>query len=63
MESTRCVEISVSHMGMDDAPVSTPSIPGFGSLETRFTRRDTLIFQGGVSWNDLAGLRWSTRGR
>jgi hypothetical protein len=33
--------------------VSTPSIPGFGSLEGRFTRRDTLLFQVGMSWNSL----------
>jgi hypothetical protein len=38
---------------MDDAPVSTPSIPGFGSLEGRFTSRDTLLFQVGMSWNSL----------
>jgi hypothetical protein len=36
---------------MDDAPVSTPSIPGFGSLEGKFTSRDALLFQLGMSWN------------
>jgi len=49
----RSVKVSVSYVGMDDAPVSTPSIPGFGSLDGRFTRRDTLLFQVGVSWNSL----------
>jgi long-chain fatty acid transport protein len=49
----RSVKFSVSYVGMDDAPVSTPDIPGFGSLEGRFTSRDTLLFQVGVSWNSL----------
>ena len=49
----RNVKVSASYVGMDDAPVSTPGIPGFGSLEGRFTRRDTLLFQVGVSWNSL----------
>jgi long-chain fatty acid transport protein len=53
----RSVKVSVSYVGMDDAPVSTPGIPGFGSLDGRFTRRDTLILQVGMSWNDPAGLR------
>ena len=52
---SRSVKISVSYVGMDDAPVSTPSIPGFGSLEGRFTSRDTLLFQVGMSWNSLQG--------
>ena len=49
----RSVRISVSYVGMDDAPVSTPGIPGFGSLDGRFTSRDTLLVQVGVSWNSL----------
>ena len=50
---SRSVRISVSYVGMGDAPVSTPSIPGFGSLEGKFTSRDTLLFQVGMSWNSL----------
>jgi len=50
---SRSVKVSVSYVGMDDAPVSTPSIPGFGSLEGRFTSRDTLLFQVGMSWNSI----------
>jgi long-chain fatty acid transport protein len=50
---SRSVRISVSYVGMGDAPVSTPSIPGFGSLQGQFTSRDTLIFQLGMSWNSL----------
>jgi long-chain fatty acid transport protein len=47
----RSVKVSVSYIGVDDAPVSTPSIPGFGSLDGRFTRRDALLLQVGMSWN------------
>jgi long-chain fatty acid transport protein len=50
---SRNIRISVSYVGMGDAPVSTPSIPGFGSLQGKFTSRDTLIFQLGMSWNSL----------
>ncbi len=50
---TRSVKMSVSYMGMDDAPVSTPSIPRFGSLEGEFTSRDTLLFQLGMSWDSF----------
>ncbi len=49
----RSVKMSMSYVGVGDAPVSTPSIPGFGSLDGRFTRRDTLLFQVGLSWNSL----------
>ena len=48
---SRRLKVSVSYVGMDDAPVATPSIPGFGSLEGRFTSRDALLLQVGVSWN------------
>jgi long-chain fatty acid transport protein len=50
---SRRVKMSVSYMGMDNAPVSTPSIPGFGSLEGKFTSRDTLLLQIGMSWGSL----------
>jgi long-chain fatty acid transport protein len=50
---SRRVKMSMSYMGMDDAPVSTPSIPGFGSLEGKFTSRDTLLLQIGMSWGSL----------
>jgi long-chain fatty acid transport protein len=50
---SRSIRISVSYVGMDNAPVATPAIPGFGSLEGKFTSRDTLLFQVGMSWNSL----------
>ncbi len=49
----RRLNLSVAYIGLDDAPVSTPEIPGFGSLEGEFTQRDTLLFQVGLSWGDL----------
>lgn len=51
--ATRNVKMSVSYMGMDDAPVTTPSIPGVGSLQGKFTRRDTVLLQIGMSWGSL----------
>ena len=50
---SRTVKMSVSYVGMDDAPVSTPAIPGFGSLEGKFTSRDTVQFQIGMSWGSI----------
>ncbi len=51
--NSRRVNMSLGYVGMGDAPVSTPSIPGFGSLDGKFTRRDTLVFEIGVSWGSL----------
>ncbi len=50
---SRRVKMSVGYFGMDDAPVSTPSFPGFGSLQGKFTSRDTLLLQVGMSWGSL----------
>ncbi len=50
---SRTVKMSVGYIGMDDAPVSTPAIPGFGSLEGKFTSRDTVQFQIGMSWGSI----------
>ena len=51
--AARSVKASLSYVGMDDAPVSTPGIPGFGSLQGRFSSRDAWLFQVGLSWNSL----------
>jgi long-chain fatty acid transport protein len=50
---SRSVKVSVSYLGLGAAPVSTPAIPGFGSLDGRFTSRDTVILQLGMGWNPL----------
>jgi long-chain fatty acid transport protein len=47
---SRTVKLSVSYLGLDDAPVVTPSIPGVGSLEGEFKSRDTILFQLGMTW-------------
>jgi long-chain fatty acid transport protein len=49
----RRLNLSLAYLGLDDAPVTTPEIPGVGSLEGEFSRRDTLLFQLGLSWGDL----------
>jgi long-chain fatty acid transport protein len=49
----RRVMIGLSYFGIGDAPVATPSIPGLGSLEGRFTSRDTVLLQAGVSFGSL----------
>jgi hypothetical protein len=36
-----------------NAPVSTPSIPRFGSVEGKITSREALLIQVGASWNSL----------
>jgi long-chain fatty acid transport protein len=50
---SRTVKLSVSYMGLDDAPVTTPNIPGVGSLEGKFKSRDTILFQFGMTWGSL----------
>jgi len=50
---SRSVRLSLSYMGVGDAPVTTPAIPGVGSLQGKYTRRDTLLLQLGMSWGSL----------
>ena len=50
---SRTVKASVSYMGLDDAPVTTPEIPQVGSLEGKFKSRDTILFQIGMTWGAL----------
>ena len=50
---SRRVKMSLSYIGLDDAPVVTASIPGPGSLEGKFKSRDTLLFQIGVNWGSI----------
>lgn len=49
----RRVMMGLSYLGLGDAPVTTPSIPGLGSLEGRFTSRNTIMLQLGVSFGSL----------
>jgi len=50
---TRRLNIGLSYLGFGDAPVTTPAVPGLGSLEGRFTSRDTVLLQVGVSVGSL----------
>lgn len=50
---SRTVKLSLSYMGLDDGPVTTPDIPGYGSLKGNYTQRDTLLFQIGMTWGSL----------
>jgi hypothetical protein len=45
--------MSLSYRGLDDAPVTTPGIPGAGSREGAFKSRNTLVFQFGMTWGSL----------
>jgi long-chain fatty acid transport protein len=40
---SRTVKMSLSYMGLGDAPVNTPDIPGYGSLQGKFDSRDTIL--------------------
>jgi hypothetical protein len=49
----RTIKFSLSYMGLDDAPVTTPDIPQVGSLRGKFEKRDTLLLQIGMTWGSL----------
>ena len=49
----RRMTFGLSYFGVGDAPVATPSIPGLGSLEGKFTSRDMLLLQIGISFASL----------
>jgi len=50
---SRRVTFGLSYFGIGDAPVTTPRIPGLGSLEGKFTSRDALLLQIGMSFGSL----------
>jgi hypothetical protein len=50
---SRTVKMSLSYLGLGDAPVRTAEIPGLGSLEGKFKSRDTIMLQVGVTWGSL----------
>jgi hypothetical protein len=50
---SRTVKMSLSYRGLDDAPVSTPEILTVGSLQGKYSRRDTVLLQVGVTWGSL----------
>jgi long-chain fatty acid transport protein len=50
---SRRVTFGLSYFGIGDAPVTTPRIPGLGSLEGKFTSRDAVLLQIGMSFGSL----------
>lgn len=50
---SRTIKMSLSYMGIGDAPVTTPEIPGAGSLKGEFSSRNTLLMQIGMTWGSL----------
>ena len=49
----RTVQFGLSYITLDDAPVTTPEIPGIGAATGKFTQRDTLMLRVGLSWGSL----------
>jgi long-chain fatty acid transport protein len=50
---SRAVKLSLSYMGLDDAPVTAPNVPGFGTVKGRYRSRDTVLLQIGMTWGAL----------
>jgi long-chain fatty acid transport protein len=49
----RKVQIGLSYITLDDAPLTTPEIPGIGSVSGKFTQRDTFMLRVGLSFGAL----------
>jgi hypothetical protein len=47
---TRAVTATLNYIQMGDAPVTSPSIPGIGSVTGRYTDRGTIFLEVGVSF-------------
>lgn len=50
---SRRLKASLSYLDLGDAPVTTPGIAGFGSLEGRFKSRNAFMLQIGMTWGAL----------
>ncbi len=46
----RTVSATVSYLGIGDAPVTTPSIPGLGAVTGEYTSRDMIQIEIGVTF-------------
>jgi long-chain fatty acid transport protein len=47
---TRVVSATLNYIQLDDAPVTSPTIPGFGSVTGRYTDRGTIFLELGMSF-------------
>jgi long-chain fatty acid transport protein len=50
---SRVIKAGLNYIGQGDAPVTTPAIPGIGSLEGKFASRDLFVLEIGMSWKAL----------
>jgi long-chain fatty acid transport protein len=50
---SRTVKFSLSYLDLGNAPVTTPEIPGVGSLSGEFNSRDAILLQVGMTWGSL----------
>ena len=50
---TRAVQVALSYLGLGDAPVNTPSIPGIGSASGEYSDRDVWLLRIGVTFGAL----------
>jgi long-chain fatty acid transport protein len=45
----RAIQIGLSYISLGDAPVTTPEIPGLGSLSGEYTSRELIFLRVGMS--------------
>jgi long-chain fatty acid transport protein len=50
---SRTLKASLSYLDLGEAPVTTPEIPIFGSLQGQFKSRDAILLQVGMTWGSL----------
>ncbi len=54
---TRSVTANLSYIQLGDAPVTTPSIPGIGSVTGIYTDRGTIFLELGMSFGSGPATR------
>jgi long-chain fatty acid transport protein len=52
-DTEKRLKFSLSYLHFGDAPVSSDPIPGVGSYSGKYTDRDTLLIQIGMTWGSL----------
>jgi long-chain fatty acid transport protein len=54
-KDTRAVSATLNYIQLDDAPVTSPPIPGIGSVSGRYSDRGTLYLEFGLSFGGTPG--------
>jgi hypothetical protein len=49
----RTVSTSISYLGIGDAPVTSPTIPGLGAITGEYTSRDVIQIEIGVTFGGV----------